>query len=45
MIGDCPIVTFDTTAYIRLVETGPLSEAVLAGIKSGLFFRFAGLMS
>jgi hypothetical protein len=43
MIGDFPIVTFDTSAHNRLVEDGPLSEAVLAGIKSGLFFRFAGL--
>lgn len=43
MIGDVPIITFDTSAHNRLVEDGPLSEAVLAGIKSGLFFRFAGL--
>jgi hypothetical protein len=43
MIGGFPIVTFDTSAHNRLVEDGPLSEAVLAGIKSGLFFRFAGL--
>jgi hypothetical protein len=43
MTGDSPIVTFDTSAHNRLVEDGPLSEAVLAGIRSGLFFRFAGL--
>jgi hypothetical protein len=43
MIRDFPIVTFDTSAHNRLVEDGPLSESVLAGIKSGLFFRFAGL--
>jgi len=43
MIGDIPIVTFDTSAHNRLVDDGPLSEAVLAGLKSGLFFRFAGL--
>jgi hypothetical protein len=43
MIGRFPIVTFDTTAHNRLVEDGPLSEAVLAGLKSGMFFRFAGL--
>lgn len=43
MIGDFPIVTFDTTVHNRLVDDGPLSEALLAGLKSGLFFRFAGL--
>jgi hypothetical protein len=43
MIGDLPIVTFDTSAHNRLVEDGSRSEAVLAGIKSALFFRFAGL--
>lgn len=43
MIGRFPIVTFDTTAHNRLVEDGPLSEGMLAGLKSGMFFRFAGL--
>jgi hypothetical protein len=43
MIGDLPVVTFDTSAHNRLVDDGPLSEVVLAGIKSGIFFRFAGL--
>jgi hypothetical protein len=43
MTSDSPIVTFDTSAHNRLVEDGNLSEAVLAGITSGLFFRFAGL--
>lgn len=43
MIGNLPIVTFDTTAHNRLVDDGPLSEPVLAGLKSGFFFRFAGL--
>ncbi len=43
MVGEAPIVTFDTSALNRLVKDGSLSEAVLAGIKKGLFFRFAGL--
>jgi len=43
MIGDLPIVSFDTSAHNRLFKDGSRSEAVLAGIKSGLFFRFAGL--
>ncbi len=43
MIGDFPIVTFDTSAHNRLAEGGPASEALLAGIKSGMYFRFAGL--
>lgn len=43
MLGDLPIVTFDTSAHNRLVDDEPLSEAVLAGIKSRIFFRFAGL--
>jgi hypothetical protein len=43
MIGRYPIVTFDTAAHNRLVDDGPVSEAILAGIKSGLYFRFAGL--
>jgi hypothetical protein len=38
-----PIVTFDTSAHNRLVKDGARSEALLAGIKSGLFFRFAAL--
>ena len=43
MIGSRPIVTFDTSAHNRLAEGGPISEAILAGIKSGMSFRFAGL--
>jgi len=43
MIGNFPIVTFDTSAHNRLAEGGPESEALLAGIKSGMYFRFAGL--
>lgn len=43
MIGDAPVVTFDTSGHNRLVNDGPLSEAILAGLKSGYHFRFAGL--
>ncbi len=43
MIGDVPIVSFDTSSHNRLVKDGPLSESVLAGLKSGLSFRFVGL--
>jgi hypothetical protein len=43
MIGDIPIVSFDTSTHNRLVKDGPLSETVLAGLKSGLSFRFVGL--
>jgi hypothetical protein len=43
MIGDIPIVSFDTSAHNRLVEDGLLSEPVLAGLKAGLSFRFVGL--
>jgi hypothetical protein len=43
MIGDFPIVSFDTSAHNRLVKDGSRSEAVLAGIRSGLFLRFTGL--
>ena len=43
MIGKFPIVLFDTSAHNRLAEGGPVSEALLAGIKSGMHFRFAGL--
>ena len=43
MIGHIPIVSFDTSGHNRLVEDGPLSEPVLAGLKSGLSFRFVGL--
>ena len=43
MISDVPIVTFDTSAHNRLVEDGPRSEPILISIRSGLFFRFAGL--
>jgi hypothetical protein len=41
MIGEIPIVTFDTNAHNRLVDD-PRSESVLAGMKS-MWFRFAGL--
>jgi hypothetical protein len=43
VIGNIPIVSFDTSAHNRLVDDGPLSEPILAGLKSGLFFRFVGL--
>src|SRR5208282_182455 len=43
MNGEIPIVTFDTSALNRLAKGGPLSEAVLAGMKAGFLFRFAGL--
>jgi hypothetical protein len=43
MIGDIPIISFDTSAHNRLVDDGPLSEPVLAGLNSGLSFRFVGL--
>lgn len=45
MVGDIPIITFDASAHNRLVynEDTARSEAVLAGINSGLSFRFAGL--
>ena len=43
MIGHLPIISFDTSAHNRLLRDSSRSEAVLAGIKSGLFFRFAGL--
>lgn len=43
MISNIPIVTFDTSAHNRLVKDGSRSEALLAGIKSGFFFRFAAL--
>lgn len=41
MIGEIPIVTFDTTAHNRLVDDSR-SGSVLAGMKS-MWFRFAGL--
>jgi hypothetical protein len=37
------IVSFDTSSHNRLVKDGPLSEPVLAALKSGLSFRFVGL--
>jgi hypothetical protein len=42
MIGSVPIISFDTSAHNRLVDDGPVSEAMLAGLRS-LFFRFVGL--
>jgi hypothetical protein len=41
MIGEIPIVTFDTNAHNRLVDD-PRAESVLAEMKS-MWFRFAGL--
>ncbi len=41
MIGEIPIVTFDTNAHNRLVDD-PRSESVLAEMRS-MWFRFAGL--
>ena len=43
MIGDIPIVSFDTSSHNRLVKDGSLSEPILAGLKSGFAFRFVGL--
>ncbi len=43
MIGQIPIVTFDTSAHNRLVKDGTKSGPIMAGIESGLWFRFAGL--
>jgi hypothetical protein len=43
MIGDYPIISFDTSSYNQLVNDGPLSDPIFAGIKSGLFIRFVGL--
>lgn len=43
MIGKYPIVSFDTSVHNRLVEDGANAEPILAGIRSGLFFRFVGL--
>jgi len=41
MIGEIPIVTFDTNAHNRLADD-PRSESVLIELKS-MWFRFAGL--
>lgn len=43
MTGNLPFITFDTSAHNRLVEDQARSEPLLAIIKSGMFFRFAGL--
>lgn len=43
MIGDIPIVSFDTSTHNELVKNGPLAEIVLAALKSGLSFRFVSL--
>ncbi len=43
MIGDIPIVSFDTSTHNELLKDGFRAEIVLAGLKSGLFFRFVGL--
>lgn len=37
------VVTFDTSAHNRLLKDGPASEPMLAGLTSGVHFRFAGL--
>jgi hypothetical protein len=43
VIGNFPIITFDTSAHNRLVEDRDRSEPLIAAIKAGMFFRFAGL--
>jgi hypothetical protein len=43
MIGDIPIVSFDTSSHNELVKDDPRAEIVLAALKSGLSFRFVGL--
>jgi hypothetical protein len=43
MIGDSPIISFDTSTHNELVKDGPRAEIMLAGLKSGLSFRFVGL--
>jgi hypothetical protein len=40
MIGEVPVVSFDTSAHNRLV--GPDAEPIIARINSELWFRFAG---
>jgi hypothetical protein len=42
MIGH-PIVSFDTSSHNRLLKDGTQSEAIFAGFKSGMYFRFAAL--
>jgi hypothetical protein len=36
------VISFDTSSHNRLIEGGPVSEAILAGIQLGLYFRFVG---
>jgi hypothetical protein len=43
MFRKLPVVCFDTSAHNRIVEDGTRSEPIIAGLKSGFFFRFAGL--
>lgn len=43
MIGEIPVVSFDTSAHNELPKDRALSEGILAAIRSGYFFRFAGL--
>jgi hypothetical protein len=43
MIGDIPIVSFDTSTHNQLVKDAPRAEIVLAALKSGLSFRFVSL--
>src|ERR1700722_14785663 len=43
VIGNLPIITFDTSAHNRLVEDGDRAEPPIKAIKAGMFFRFAGL--
>lgn len=40
MIGDVPIVTFDSSAHNRLVDSD--ADSIIARINSELWFRFAG---
>jgi len=43
MTENLPIITFDTSAHNRLVDDGARSQPVIAGMRAGFFFRFAGL--
>lgn len=43
MIGDVPVVTFDTSAHNRLADGSASSRRALEGMNSQLWFRFAGL--
>lgn len=43
MIGDIPIVSFDTSTHNALVNDSARAEVVLAALRSGLYFRFVSL--